>query len=293
MKNTMTRLLLPIFGIALVTIASSRPAWAISLSVGPTANNTKVSLTGGGSSDRAQGNQLQVPNAGNFTADVPAAIVTGQTRFIATVAADRGVAISGGTANATDNVDYTVQFTVTPDFLSTVYMVNIATNILGAATQIDDNLGVGNGGTATMTNVAGSLNAVNDAGLALASSASQGGTSSTSGAATQFSANNLLVLGPFSGPQNFTLRFTWNMTATSPQAANGGDEAAVRIGFDNPHGGNSADNYPGVGSRTLANDGHFVNMSAEVLFVPEPSTLALAGMGLFGLALLARRRKAA
>ncbi len=293
MTLTTMRFCLAAFLAAGLLLGATSPARAISVSITSTANNTGVSLTGGGSGDRAQGNTLSVTNSGTFNPDAISAQATGSTRVVATVGADRSINTGGGTANATDNVDYTVNFSVTPDYLSSTYMVTIATNILGAATAVDDNSGLGNGGNSNMSNVTGYLNGVSNASLALASAASQGGTSSTSGAQVQFSANNSLVLGPFVGAQNFTIRFTWTMTATSPQAINGGDEAAVRIGYNDPLGGASADNYPGPGSRNIANDGHFVNITSEVLTVPEPSSVVLAGLGICGLVAVARRRRAA
>jgi hypothetical protein len=287
-----TRCFLSAVATAALVLAASTPAQAISISITSIVDNTGVTLTGGGSGDRAQAHSVSATNPGTFVADALNATVNAASRYIGNVAADRGSAFSGGTANATLNVNYTVNFQITPDNLDAfhTYTVAIGTNMLGAATQLDDASGVSNGGTATITNVSGFLGVNPNAGLNLASAASQGGTSSTSGAATQFSANNLLNLGPFSGVQNLSVRFTWAMTATSPQAVNGGDETSVRLGASGPLGGASADSYPGVGNRTQANDGHFVNIAATMVTVPEPSTFILAGMAGVGIVLAARRR---
>lgn len=275
-----------------LAFVAARPAHAISVSITSVVDNSTQSLTGGGSGDRAAGRQAQTTNAGTFAPDALLASVNAATRFIANVAADRPVALSGGTANATLNVNYTVNFQVVPDNLDPAYTytVDIGTNILGAATQLDDNLGVGNGGGASITAVSGFLGPDPNAALSLASNASQGSTSNTSGAATPFSGSNLLALGPFTGVQNFSVRFTWTMTATSPAALNGGDETSVRLGFNNPLGGATADDYPGVGGRNINNDGHFVNITATMITVPEPSTFVMAGMAAFGLVFAARRR---
>lgn len=91
--------------------------------------------------------------------------------------------------------------------------------------------------------------------------------------------------------QNLSVRFTWNMSATSPQGLIiGGDETSVRLGGSGPLGGASADEYPGVGGRNQALDGHFVNITATMVSVPEPSTVLMAGMAGLGLVVCGRRR---
>ena len=89
-------------------------------------------------------------------------------------------------------------------------------------------------------------------------------------------------------PQTVTLNLTWTASATSTtgKGANGaGDEAAIRMGIDSALTGYTADNYPGVGSRTLTNDGQFVSAT----LVPEPGTMLMMFAGLVGLALFGRR----
>jgi hypothetical protein len=69
-----------------------------------------------------------------------------------------------------------------------------------------------------------------------------------------------------------------------------GDQASVRLGLDDPgtlDPGFTAGEYPGVGSRTLGNDGHF----ASYTLVPEPSTVVLMTVGLIGLTVLGRSRR--
>jgi hypothetical protein len=64
------------------------------------------------------------------------------------------------------------------------------------------------------------------------------------------------------------------------------------LGFNDPLAGANPDNYPGNPSRVQANDGHFVNVRAIPLSVPEPSTLVMAAMGVVGLgSVIVRRRR--
>jgi hypothetical protein len=58
--------------------------------------------------------------------------------------------------------------------------------------------------------------------------------------------------------------------------------------------GVSADDYPGLDGRTLADDGHFVAVTATVTSVapiPEPSTGFLLGIGLAGLSTVRARKR--
>ena len=82
--------------------------------------------------------------------------------------------------------------------------------------------------------------------------------------------------------QVVTLVFTFTGSATTVDPAGGqvqGDEAALRMGIDSILGSFTADDYPGPGGRTLANDGIFVSAA-----VPEPAAEALLAVGLIGLA---------
>jgi hypothetical protein len=66
-----------------------------------------------------------------------------------------------------------------------------------------------------------------------------------------------------------------------------GQEAAVRFGIAGTLPGVTAEDYPGVGSRVVNDDGHFVNV--KLTFVPEPSSAAL--LLTVGLSTLTRRMR--
>src|SRR5689334_6788119 len=99
MRHTKTFALLTAFAAAGTLFAATRPAHAISISLSSATDNSTVSLTGGGSGDRAQGHQLSTTIAGGSALDEVGATVSAAARYIGTVGADRSTAFSGGTAN--------------------------------------------------------------------------------------------------------------------------------------------------------------------------------------------------
>src|SRR5690606_19717097 len=65
-------------------------------------------------------------------------------------------------------------------------------------------------------------------------------------------------------PQVHTLTFSWTGGCSSQDSSifsTGGDECAVRMGIAAAYSGETAGDYPGVGSRVQANDGHFVTVT--------------------------------
>lgn len=62
------------------------------------------------------------------------------------------------------------------------------------------------------------------------------------------------------GNQTFTIRFAWTTNVSSNN-----DEAAARFGLASTTSGVSAGAYPGLGSRIIEDDGHFVTATVEVV----------------------------
>jgi hypothetical protein len=279
---------------AALALCLSPAAKAITISVSAV-NSTGTSFAGP-TADRAAAHGLSVTDAGGSTPDAVSASVNGATRYFSNAAADRPIAISGGTARATINSDYTVTVTVTPDLGATTYELIVATSILGELTLLDDIAGT-QSTAALVTDVTGRLNGVITGGLGISGIAQTFSTGTGVNLAEQvnIAGSNSLNLGTFSGPQVFTLRYTFTTEAQAPQSGLGADEAAARFGATGPLGGATADDYPGPGDvvdRTQANDGHFVTVTANVLTVPEPSTFVMAGLGVVGLCLATWRRRA-
>jgi PEP-CTERM motif len=228
-----------------------------------------------------------------------------RTRYASITSTDTGSFSLGQVVAATAN--YKITFSVTAP-ANVVYDLTIDTSRVGAFTLIDDT--ALNGPTrADLGAVTGQLGGVTNAGLGLADLANVDGAGNTNIGTvnTPFNQTSQLVLTGLSGNQSFTLDFAWTSlvysnpgsNTTSTNSSNGafvfgGDEAAVRMGLAGSatsiSGGITADDYPGAGSRTAANDGHFVGIGLHVTAVPEPTTALLIGAGVAGLAWSGRRR---
>lgn len=278
-------------GVAAAVVAAAGSASAFTISV--TGSNATTTSLSGPSGDRAQANSLSITNAGTSAADTVGAVVTGASRYVSNAAADRPIAFSGGTAAATINSDYTINFTVTPGLGAGQYSVSVNTSILGELTLLDDINA--KEATVSVTNVTGRLGGVVTPGLGIAGIAQtfSVGTGTNDAQERNIAGANSINLGTFAGTQSFVLRFTFSTSASAPQNVGGADEGAARFGANGPLSGATADDYPGPGDvvdRTQANDGHFVNISATMTVVPEPGTALLIGLGLAGLVARGRRR---
>jgi hypothetical protein len=281
--------------VALALATSRVQSASISISTATT-NNSSVTATAitvtqsnGNSSGGAGIQSLNVINPGTSAILAPGATVSASTQYIANIAADRDQ-IGNQTATGQVSVNYTDSFTITPDIATATYNVIITSSLLGALTGNNDSAGNSSTGAVSITNVAGSLGGTPNPNLALAVAGSGAKPASGTSSAT-ISGSNLLSLGPFTGTQTLQLTFTWTMSATSNGGAalQTGPEEAVRLGAAGQLAFATADDYPGVGSRTQALDGHFVSIVATVVSVPEPSTIGLAAIA--GLALIGFRRR--
>jgi hypothetical protein len=253
-----------------------------------------VSTGGGGTGDRAGANSLTVTDSSGSSADVVNAAVDIATHYVSNAAADRAIALSGGTATFTWNTNYTIVFQVAPALPTGAYKVVVDTSILGELTLLDDIAGTQS--TTSVTNVTGKLNSVTNAGLGISGIAQTFSVATGTNDAQErnISGSNSINLGTFTGTQSFTLNFTFTTSASAPQSALGADEAAARFGASGALSGATADDYPGPGDvvdRIQANDGHFVHVTATLLTVPEPGTLMLLGAGFAGLAVAGTRKR--
>lgn len=216
--------------------------------------------------------QTSVTNAGGSTAETVGATMTAGTRYGQFLAADN----SWGNSYASSTADYTVTMNITPDDANTIYDLQIDTTRLGALTLVDDDFYACCYSSADIGSVAGSVGGVADAGLSM-------GALGINSSPTNLEIDQVasITLSGLSGNYTLVLDFVWTADAWSNN-----HEGAVRLGLVGTGSGVSADDYPGVGGRTLAGDGHFVDVTATVTSViPEPTTALLVGLGLAGLAL--------
>lgn len=263
------------------------------LSINSMTNSSSISYLGNTPSD-ALGNQaLGINDSGGTTLGIGA--VDAVTRYASMAAADNP--FNSVADRTTVNSDYTVVFRVIANS-GWQYNVDISTLISGALTQVSD----GNQAASTsISNVSGFYNSNPEALLSLAVANSTSTNSSTNVPISGSNNLNITGLVGTGSAQDYTVRFTFTTFANSNASSviqTGGDEAAVRLGGNDALtatipiiGGQAttADDYPGVGGRTQANDGHFVTFRASVIAVPEPSSALLAISGLVSLACYRRR----
>ena len=155
------------------------------------------------------------------------------------------------------------------------YRITVDTNLRGAFTHVDDSSGCGVAGTASsdLSPITGA-----QSGGALSGNLSitdPGGLSGAGGNqyVTIDRSESAVITGTSSGsPQSHSLTFNWTGScASNATAFTCGMECAVRLGLDVndwsgcPTDGISADDYPGVGSRTATDDGHIVTATLECL----------------------------
>jgi hypothetical protein len=197
------------------------------------------------------------------------------TRYAMIVAADRQNTSGSTTTSMTSS--YSITFTVNNPTGAQV-QIDIDTLRVGALTSVNDSAG---SSTITLGAISGQLNTVTQAGLGVAA---VGGTASSTAINTAFSqAGTTVTILTSAVTSNYVLQFDFSSSGVSAH-----DGAAIRMGLAGslPM---TADDYPGAGSRTQSNDGHFADVKATIIAVPEPESAGLLALGVL---LLALRRQA-
>jgi hypothetical protein len=157
--------------------------------------------------------------------------------------------------NLTQASDYNVNFNVSAPG---AYDLQVTTSLNGAFTIVDDGDGPANADATAVTGTQ-SGGTLASGGLGLTDPGSRGSAGDTP--FTRTSAG--VIQGTSNGsPIAHSLRFTWSASCSSSNGfLAGGDECAVRLGLTTSYDGETASDYPGVGGRVQANDGHFVSIT--------------------------------
>lgn len=205
------------------------------------------------------------------------------TRFAATLAADAEP--GGSNQNLAFNVDYTISILIDAAVGET-WDLSIDHSRHGALTLVDDDAGRGQVAAqdvfvtvtgATLTSGVLDLPAV-------------GNLNGASGGYLDISQTSNGLLSGI-GPQTVTLQFSFLLRARSNTQGAAGDEASVRLGLASVLDGFTAGDYPGIGARSAAADGHRVSAQlVGAVSAPEPGPFISVSLGLLGLALLGRSR---
>jgi hypothetical protein len=250
------------------------------LSITTTGGNTANALTNTGNnlSQVASSTSITIPSSGPV-ADTIGSSLSVETRYAWLTAADRNSAGTALTTAAT--AEYQITFTVDNPSGAT-YRIDIDTLRIGSLTNVTDDAG---DGTATLGAMTGSVDGIINGTLALVAFGPF--TSGATGTSDFSQVGSTLSITDNALSRSFTLAFTWTGSASSNH-----DESAIRMGVGGSITGASADDYPGQGGRTAADDGHFVTVGATIISTPEPRAGMLLMLGLLGLAVKAARGRA-
>lgn len=203
-----------------------------------------------------------------------------QTRYALALGADVG---NNGSINENHAARYTITFAVTQT-TGVAWQVRLDTTRVGALTLVDDGAG---SGSARLTALGSTRSGAGTLSGSLTLAAISNLTGASGGNTPFHQAASAVLSGLGTGAaQSVTLNFSFNARATSTRSGGNGDEAAVRMGLAGNATGFTAGNYPGIGGRTAAGDGHFVTAT----LVPEPGSALLTALGLTGIAGWRRRR---
>ena len=191
-----------------------------------------------------------------------------------------------------ETVTFTWTYEVTFDIdalAGEAWRLSFNTDLLGALTLVDDGSG---SASATLNDVTGTYSGPGtlQGSLDLTGFGTLSGTNSADSPFDAGDRSARAVLPRAWGPASLTLTFTMtgevHSESSAPPLPNAA-EAAVRLGEPGNFGGFSAGNYPGVGARDLATDGHFL----IVTLIPEPSPALLLGLSVLALAVVRRLRR--
>jgi hypothetical protein len=200
------------------------------------------------------------------------------TRYAQVVGADVG---NHATVSVVQNASFTITFQVNANS-GELWNLYIDASRVGALTLVNDGNGPALATLGAVTGTAGGAGTLSGS-LGVAAVPALLGNGGGDRPFNETTSAIISGIGTGSG-QTVTLNFAWTASATSIRFNGSGDEAAVRMGIDTPMTAFSADDYPGVGNRSLALDGFFVRLRAA----PEPGSFGLLALGLLGLG-VARR----
>ncbi len=279
----------------------ARSALALALLLGPlpaaAATISSVSITRNAANTADFFDDVgAVASAALSSASVLSSGATGfSTRYAAVVSAD-----TGGVGGADVTQAFTANFTVSFQVLGAVgevWDVSLDVGRMGAMTVVSDGNGDATVTLGAMTaTLAGASLSSGSLGLAALPNTSNTGNQGQSPNSPFAQTSTAVVSGVGTGAaQLVTITFSFAASATSNDRTGGftpqGDEAALRLGMDSALSFFTADNYPGVGGRTLGSDG--ISIVGTLLPSPEPDTAFLLSFGLGGLAVFGRERKQA